>query len=431
MLRTIRPSALPLFVLLAVGCASAGARPATSASPADAAARATSAAVPTRAKAVSLAEAPKNWQLLDEAADGIAGVSSERAMRELLANRKPERVVLVAVIDGGIDTLHADLRANLWTNPREQPNGKDDDGNGHVDDMHGWNFIGNRNGRNLDHETSELTRLYAGCVKLAPRGDVAALPEPDGARCRKFATDFSKKAAEAKAELAAVTQAAAVLKQVTMMLRSALKTETLTRANVDAFQPTDARARQARDVFLGMLASGIDSVAVADARTAYQSRVDFGFNVNYDGRSIVGDDPKNLRETNYGNADVMGPDAKHGTHVSGIIGAVRGNKIGIDGIAPSVKIMMVRTVPDGDERDKDVANAIRYAVDNGAQIINMSFGKGYSPDKQVVDEAVQYADAHNVLMVHAAGNDGQNNDTESNFPSAAYASSAHAERWIE
>ena len=431
MLRNLRPAALPLFAILALGCASSGARRTTSVSVPAAATSPAAATVPARAKAVSLREAPRNWQLLDEAVDGIAGVSSERAMRELLANMTPARVVLVAVIDGGIDTLHADLRANIWSNPREQANGKDDDGNGHIDDIHGWNFIGNRNGRNLEHETSELTRLYAGCVKSAPRGDVALLTEPEGARCRKLDADFTKQLGQAKAELAAAAQAGATLTQVSTVLRSSMKTQMLSRVNVEAFQPTDQRVRQARDIFLGMIASGIDSAVIADARTAYQSRVAFGFNANYDGRTVVGDDPKNLHETDYGNADVMGPDAKHGTHVSGIIGAVRGNKIGMDGIAPSVKIMMVRTVPDGDERDKDVANAIRYAVDKGAQIINMSFGKSYSPEKSVVDEAVQYADAHGVLMVHAAGNDAQNNDSASNFPSPFYVSGARAERWIE
>jgi subtilisin family serine protease len=121
----------------------------------------------------------------------------------------------------------------------------------------------------------------------------------------------------------------------------------------------------------------------------------------------------------------------HGTHVAGIIGAVRNNDVGVDGIAPSVKVMMVRAVPDGDERDKDIANAIRYAVDNGAQVINMSFGKAFSPQKAAVDSAVRYADAHGVLMVHAAGNDAENSDVKASFPSPNYLGGGRAQNWIE
>ncbi len=127
----------------------------------------------------------------------------------------------------------------------------------------------------------------------------------------------------------------------------------------------------------------------------------------------------------------MGQDAKHGTHVAGIIGAVRGNGVGVDGIAPAVKFMMIRTVPDGDERDKDVANAIRYAVDNGAKIISMSFGKAYSPYKAAVDDPVRYADAKGVLMVHAAGNDGADLAKGKNFPTPAYLGGGHPVNWLE
>src|SRR5699024_1971917 len=148
--------------------------------------------------------------------------------------------------------------------------------------------------------------------------------------------------------------------------------------------------------------------AIAEARKDVESTLRYKVNPSYDPRPIVGDDLANLAQRTYGNFDVMGPDALHGTHVSGIIAATRGNGVGMDGIAPAgTRVMMVRAVPDGDERDKDIANAIRYAVDHGAQIINMSFGKGWSPQKGAVDDAVKYADAKGVLLVHAAGNDGE------------------------
>ena len=152
-------------------------------------------------------------------------------------------------------------------------------------------------------------------------------------------------------------------------------------------------------------------------KTDSQNKLDYAYNPDYDSRKlIVKDNYADSNERFYGNNDVEGPDALHGTHVAGIVGAVVGNEIGSDGIARNVKLMSVRAVPDGDERDKDVANAIRYAVDNGATIINMSFGKGYSWDKKAVDEAVKYAAKHDVLLVHAAGNSGQNNDKTDNFP---------------
>jgi subtilisin family serine protease len=82
--------------------------------------------------------------------------------------------------------------------------------------------------------------------------------------------------------------------------------------------------------------------------------------------------------------------------------------------------MALRTVPSGDERDKDVANAIYYAVDNGASVINMSFGKSYSPDRQIVEKAIRYAEKKDVLIVHAAGNDAENKDVIMNYPTRQF-----------
>ncbi|MBI3882816.1 MAG: S8 family serine peptidase, partial [Sphingobacteriales bacterium] len=137
-------------------------------------------------------------------------------------------------------------------------------------------------------------------------------------------------------------------------------------------------------------------------------------------KDIVKDDETNINDRSYGNNDLMASTPFHGTHCSGIIGAVRDNNKGVNGIADNVKIMMIRAVPDGDEHDKDIANAIRYAVDNGAQIISMSFGKDFSPEKYWVDDAARYAEKKNVLLVHAAGNDAKNIDTTDNFPNANF-----------
>ncbi|NIP78067.1 MAG: S8 family serine peptidase, partial [Gemmatimonadetes bacterium] len=168
-----------------------------------------------------------------------------------------------------------------------------------------------------------------------------------------------------------------------------------------------------------------------DERQRLEDRLEYGLNPEFDPRDIVGDDYEDAGERVYGNAEVTGPRAGHGTGVAGIIAAERGNGIGEDGIASSVRIMVLRTVPDGDERDKDVANAIRYAVDNGADIINMSFGKAHSPRKDVVDAAVRYAGERGVLLVHAAGNGGADLAEEPSFPTRVYADGGEAQNWIE
>jgi len=186
----------------------------------------------------------------------------------------------------------------------------------------------------------------------------------------------------------------------------------------------DKATKEAGTMLDGLYKKGLtqkDYLDQKDKTSAYFDQgLNYGYNPDFDPRSIVGDRYDDLTDRFYGNNDVEGPDASHGTHVAGIIAASRNNGLGVRGVAENVRIMSVRCVPDGDERDKDVANAIRYAVDNGASIINMSFGKGYSPNKKYVDEAVKYAAEHDVLLVHAAGNDAENNDTDPNFPNDGY-----------
>ena len=377
-------------------------------------------------------EAPRNWQLLDPGADRVPGISVERAERELLAGRQPRRSVVVAVIDGGVDTAHVDLRSNLWLNPKETAgNGRDDDGNGYVDDVRGWNFIGGPDGKDVRWDTLELTRLYALCQKGTTASSRDSLPAAERQRCPEIIADYQQERSEAEQTLGNIRAAGDALDRSVQILRQALGTDSLTTASVTAFRPATPDATTARRIYLQLAANGITPTLVAEAREELEGRLEYGLNPQFEPRGIVGDDYLNVAERRYGNRDVMGPDADHGTHVAGIIGAVRGNSVGIDGVAPSVRIMSVRTVPDGDERDKDVANAIRYAVDNGAHIINMSFGKGYSPQKAAVDAAVKYADSRGVLMVHAAGNDGENVDQEPSFPTPIYLDGGSPKHWIE
>jgi subtilisin family serine protease len=405
------------WLLLVAACVPVSSTPAPSPSPAPAA------AAPT---APALTEAPRNWQFLDLAADRVPGISLRRAERELLADMRPRRTVVVAVIDGGVDTAHVGLKANLWMNPGEIANGRDDDANGYVDDRYGWNFIGGRDGRSVKEDGLEVTRLYARCT--ASSNGAAA---PDSTTCARVRTEYEQASTESRQQLAQVRQIETVSNRVNATLRRAMGTDSLTRAKVEAFAPTAEDAVQAKTLWLRLDDAGITPTVLAEAKQALESRVNYGLNPAFDPRGIVGDDYADVNERDYGNADVMGPDAKHGSHVAGIIGGVRGTANGVDGIATNVRLMAIRTVPDGDERDKDVANAIRYAVDNGAHIINMSFGKGFSPEKAAVDAAVRYADAKGVLLVHAAGNDGADLAVSPSFPTPAYLDGGRPTNWIE
>ena len=421
-------------VTAAAGCATSPARTATAPAPTPAPKPAVTPTLPeTTAHKAAIKEAPKNWQLLDPTSDHFPGISADRAEKELLAGKSPRRTVIVAVLDGGVDTSHVDLRANLWVNTKETPsNGKDDDGNGYADDVHGWNFIGGRDGKDVQYDTYEVTRLFVRCAGTAPGSSiVGGLLPAERERCEKVVGEYRKLRTEAEMQAMNVRQIDSAYSRTLPILRAALGTDSLSVDNVTALRPTRGDVAAAKRLYLDLAQQGITPKVVADAKKDLDSRLNYGLNPSYNPRSIVGDDTLNLKESRYGNTDVTGPDAKHGTHVAGIIGAIRNNSTGIDGIAPAVRIMSVRTVPDGDERDKDIANAIRYAVDNGANVINMSFGKGYSPGKAVVDEAVKYADAHGVLMIHAAGNDGANIAVKPSFPTPFYLNGGRAQNWIE
>jgi subtilisin family serine protease len=354
----------------------------------------------------------------------------------------PSREVLVAVVDSGIDIDHEDLKDVIWTNTKEIPNnGIDDDHNGHIDDVHGWNFLGGKSG-NVKDDIDDLTLEY---VRLGKKFEKVK----DGKVSKKERGDYEEylKVKEKYARLKEnnVQQAKLYsnlyygMKQSVDTLKKLIKSDNLTQDAVKAFETDDPNLLFAKgfllqiyrnagedanlDEYLKELKEGVDY---------FNTIVNYGYNADFDSRKIIGDNYNDPYEKNYGNNDVTGPDAMHGTHVAGIIGANRNNNIGIKGIADHVKIMPVRCVPaSGDERDKDVANAIIYAVDNGAQIINMSFGKKFSPEKEAVDKAVKYAEQKGVLLIHAAGNEGHNNDTEKNFPTRFLLTGKEAKNWLE
>jgi len=377
----------------------------------------------------SKTESPKNWYQLDTSYNGISLNQAYNLIKEekLKSNR-----VVVAVIDSGIDTTHEDLKPILWTNPGEIPgNGKDDDKNGYVDDVHGWNFLGGKDGRNVGKDSYEAARVY---YSLKPKWDgktvdTTTLSKADLAEYRVF------KKAEANVmgdkegsemQLKMLKNLQETLAGADSILQNAMGNKIYTGTNLDTLTPKNSDEKKAKQRMLGImknageldntnedfLKSLNDYISGEEEKEAAKTAAPEPYR-----QEIVQDDETNLNDRNYGNNDLLANTPFHGTHCSGIIAAVRDNGKGIDGIADNVRIMMVRAVPDGDEHDKDIANAIRYAVDNGAKIISMSFGKPFSPQKQWVDDAFRYAESKGVLLVQAAGNDSKNVDEDPSYPS--------------
>jgi subtilisin family serine protease len=347
----------------------------------------------------------KRWSHLDLDKDSIPGMSVDRVYSELLKG-KTSTPVIVGILDSGVDIEHEDLKSVIWTNKKEIPGNKiDDDKNGYVDDIYGWNFLGNTTKENYEYEriinnkklVDEATYLKAKAI------NDGKIEEANQTKFQiELALNGTKKADETLIKL--------------------LGKPTYTAEELDAIDSKDPEVVQSKAIMKQMLAYGL---SVADLKKEIEKelesyiRVQNGENLKTNYRKVVGDNPDDIKDTKYGDNNVMGPDKEeilHGTHVAGIVAQVRNNKIGGDGIANNVQILTVRAVPDGDEYDKDIALGIRYAVDNGAKVINGSFGKAFSPHKQWVYDAIKYAESKDVLIVHAAGNDAKDIDKEDNFP---------------
>ncbi len=391
----------------------------------------------TWAVAQSTEEPPKNWFNLDPKTDKVYGVSTEKSYQELLKG-KPSQTVIVAIIDSGVDIEHEDLKDKIWKNPKEIPgNGIDDDGNGYVDDVHGWNFIGGKDGKHVNHDTYEFTRIYAkfkNKFEGKKESEISPADKKDYELFQKAKKSYEKKLEEYKSQQEPVNNFYANYQYAKRLLTAYWNTEELTLEMLEETPTKDAQIERAKDVLLKSYSifGSLDEAKLKEYKDYIDEQVNYNLNIDFDPRSIVGDNYEDKKERFYGNNDVKGPDSKHGTHVAGIVAAKRGNGIGIEGIADNVRIMPIRAIPNGDERDKDVANAIRYAVDNGAKIINMSFGKSFSPEKELVDEAIRYAEQKGVLLIHAAGNDSENTDEGEHYPrKESLNERKNATHWIE
>ena len=372
----------------------------------------------------TLLEPPKDWHHLDEEQTQFRGISSLIAYETILRDKPSEKQVIVAVIDGGIDADHEDLKENMWVNEDEiAGNGIDDDRNGYTDDIHGWNFIGGPDGKNVHHDTFELTRIYRDLQPKYAEVDTTQLSEEEReeyAYFQKIRSAYEDRVMEQVTQYENIRSLEESMAQAKQILGNYYSDSTYTYEELLEFQPENQQQQFAQNVMLYVMENDIDSTLIAEQKKQVYEFAKYGYNPDFHTRQIVGDNYEDKTERYYGNNDVAGPDPTHGTHVAGIIAAVRNNQTGMDGVSSNTKIMGIRAVPNGDERDKDVANAIRYAVDNGAHIINMSFGKGYSPYKEVVDAAVKYAEENGVLLVHGAGNDGSDTDEKPSYPTDKY-----------
>ncbi|MDZ4810720.1 MAG: S8 family peptidase [Bacteroidota bacterium] len=392
-------------------------------------------------------DVPKGWHMMDKASSGYYGLSVDKAYDFVKSKKLKSRTVIVAVIDSGIDTTHEDLKSILWKNPKEVAgNGIDDDKNGYVDDIYGWNFLGGQDGRSVEQDSYEAARVYHK-FKSKYSGkeiDANSLSKEDlfeYQMWKRSEKEISGDSKDSGLELIFMKRAYTNCLKSDSILKKAMGKEKFTGKELGDFNPADPEVKKAKNSLFSLM-SGNDALETTneeflegfgDYVSGEEKKAEAGNTPPKAYRSdIVKDNYNDFNDKFYGNSDVMASSkgALHGTHVSGIIAASRGNGKGMDGVADNVKIMMLRAVPDGDEHDKDIALAIRYAADNGAQVINMSFGKGFSPEKKWVDDAVKYAESKGVLLVHAAGNDAKNIDTTFNYPTPAAIDGTRPNNWI-
>lgn len=401
-MNTIKPICISAFAFLAlVGCGASKQVSNTSSS----GLVAISAPLNITKKAPITENSLKRWSHLDIVTDTIPGMSVDKAYAELLKGKKGVPVI-VGIVDSGVDIEHEDLKAVLWTNAKEIPeNGIDDDKNGYIDDIHGWNFLGDITKENLEYERIIKDKTLV-----------------DEATYQAAKALYDKKVTEATVGKNRLEQMLEVINAGDATLAKYFGKAEYTIEEVNAIVTQEPETQKSKVAMQQMLSFGLP---VVELKAAIENDLKgfiallSGDNLKTDYRKVLGDNPNDITDTKYGNNNVIGPDkneALHGTHVAGIVAQSRNNTLGGGGVANNVQILTVRAVPDGDEYDKDIALGIRYAVDNGAKVINGSFGKAFSPHKQWVYDAIKYAEQKDVLFVHAAGNDAKDIDYADNYP---------------
>lgn len=329
------------------------------------------------------------------------------------------KTIVVAVIDNGVDVYHEDLQGSIWTNEDEiADNQIDDDGNGYIDDIYGWNYLGNPSGQNVNQANLEITRLFRA---YSEKFDSVKVDTLKGAEIDEFAkfksiqNTFEQETAKIKEQFEQYSQLAALYKGAYDYMREKLDSSEVSVNNLISYQPESADEEQIIEFLLMAEKEGLKDY-LEDGGSYFDSALNYHYNLDFNPRTVVNEELLDSTGMMYGNNQVWAASPDHGTHVAGIIAANRNNDIGVSGVAANAKIMCLRAVPDGDERDEDIARAITYAADNGADVINMSFGKKYSPQTAMVENAIDYALSKDIVIIHAAGNESTNIDEEYHYP---------------
>jgi cell wall-associated protease len=380
------------------------------------------------------------WYQKDLTEDSIPGISLDKFYKEN-KNKPKLKSIIVAVIDTQLDINHKDIQGQIWTNPKEIPNNKiDDDHNGYIDDVNGWSFIGTKSGNYIvwgNFEYVRFVREWDSIFKNKKETEIKANDIANYNEYQRALKILDKNKTYYENWLKSLKYSLKIYPKAKDTLKHYFPKENYTYKQLDSMykkykinNKTFWQMRDNNDQDFGALIyqvmtkiqNNTNSLEkLLDNETQIDSVVNKNLNIDYDERVYIGDNPKIL-EKGYGNnkisANIKGIRAiqDHNTEVSGIIAANRENNIGIKGFSNSIKIMPLNISPSGDEHDKDIAMAIRYAVDNGAKVINMSFGKEFSVHKEWVHEAFKYAEVHNVLIVHVAGNNSLNADENPYYP---------------
>jgi subtilisin family serine protease len=373
----------------------------------------------------------QNWHWKDYAQDKIHGISLYQAYQQLSHLSKKASPIIVAVMDGGVDTSNIELKNKLWINPKEIPgNGIDDDHNGYIDDIHGWNFLGGKDGSNINKAADEKSRVYHKYKSLY-NGKALDLKNWSVAQQKQY--EMWKQAAleiefsdEDAANLRYVSMAANAIQKLGNTIIKEINDSNFTVNKLTDFQPVGRNTLEAKMAYLRTIKLlGVEKetpyLEMINELKEYIEGKEKSANAKTNPpdpirAAIIKDNYENLADQYYGNNDITGPNARHGTHVAGLVASVPDSAWNMNALYPSLQIMGVRVVPDGDEYDKDIALGIKYAVDNGAKIINMSFGKSFSPEQIWVDKAIRYAASKDVLIVHAAGNESYDLNNKAVYP---------------
>ncbi len=375
--------------------------------------------------------ASKNWHWKDYAKDTIHGISLREAYEKLATLHIKPTPIIVAVMDGGVDTSQLELKTKLWTNLKEIPNnGIDDDHNGYVDDVHGWNFLGGKDGRNINKAADEKSRIYhkykSVFENITDENQLTSAAQKSKYQIWKQAATEIEFSEQDAASLQYIKMATNAIQKMGNVLLKEIKDSNFSVITLEPFQPVGRVTLETKMAYLRTIQIlGVDKETgyaevlsdlkeyiegkekLANAKTTAPAPIR---------NEIIKDDYENIADKYYGNNDITGPSPKHGTHVAGLVASIPDSSWNVNTLYPAIKIMSVRVVPDGDEYDKDIALGIKYAVDNGAKIINMSFGKSFSPEQAWVDNAIRYAASKDVLIIHSAGNEYYDLDNKAVYP---------------